>query len=180
MENFALITEKMSKLLQAHEGLNLIPYEDSGGHITIGYGHLIRAHENLEFKMNVPITLSRAEEIFQKDYDLAIDLSGNFEWFWSLNHVRKLVIVELIFNLGASKIRSFKKFLGAVERGDWETAANELLYSKWAKQVGETRSNDLASLIRTGDPLLIPKRRIRDHTPKKKDSNSKSATFAIG
>ena len=40
----------------------------------------------------------------------------------------------MIFNLGLTKLLNFKKFLGAMELGDYETAGKEMLDSRWAKQ----------------------------------------------
>ena len=43
----------------------------------------------------------------------------------------------------------FKKFLAAMEAGEWETAGVEMLDSKWAEQVGP-RSTRLRDLLLEG------------------------------
>jgi len=43
----------------------------------------------------------------------------------------------------------FKKFLAAMEAGEWETAGVEMLDSKWARQVGP-RSTRLRDLVLEG------------------------------
>jgi hypothetical protein len=40
--------------------------------------------------------------------------------------------------------------LAAMAEGLYDKAADELLDSKWAKQVGETRSTKVTEIIRTG------------------------------
>ena len=40
------------------------------------------------------------------------------------------------FNLGITRLLKFKKFLAALEQHDWETAAVEMMDSRWATQVG--------------------------------------------
>ena len=46
------------------------------------------------------------------------------------------VIVNMCFNMGAPRLSKFKKFIGGVNAGDWNTAAVEMMDSRWAKQVG--------------------------------------------
>ena len=46
------------------------------------------------------------------------------------------VIVNMCFNMGAPRLSKFKKFIGGVNSGDWNTAAVEMMDSRWAKQVG--------------------------------------------
>ena len=40
------------------------------------------------------------------------------------------------FNLGINRLLQFEKFLTALENRDYETAAVEMMDSRWAKQVG--------------------------------------------
>ena len=41
-----------------------------------------------------------------------------------------------MFNLGRTRLGKFKKFIGAINEGDWEKASIEMMDSRWAKQVG--------------------------------------------
>jgi lysozyme len=59
-------------------------------------------------------------------------------------------MINLCFNLGITKLLTFKKALAAMEQEDFELAAEEFLDSKWAKQVGPTRSEDIAYMVRSG------------------------------
>jgi lysozyme len=55
----------------------------------------------------------------------------------------------MTFNLGWSALSRFHHFLEALHKGDYEEAANEMLASLWARQVGE-RAKRLATQMRTG------------------------------
>jgi lysozyme len=55
----------------------------------------------------------------------------------------------MCFNLGIARLRGFKKMLAAMQAGDVETAAKEMLDSTWAKQVG-ARAHRLAAQWRAG------------------------------
>ena len=55
----------------------------------------------------------------------------------------------MAFNLGRGGFAGFKKARAALEAGDWQRAHDELLDSRWAKQV-PNRARDIASTILTG------------------------------
>ena len=44
------------------------------------------------------------------------------------------VIVNMCFNMGAPRLAKFKKFIAGVNNSDWNTAAVEMMDSRWAKQ----------------------------------------------
>ena len=58
-------------------------------------------------------------------------------------------MADLAFNMGLPRFHGFVKMLSALQRSDYHAAADELLDSKYAKQVVE-RSNRVAEMIRTG------------------------------
>ncbi len=68
----------------------------------------------------------------------------------TLDDVRKDAMIDIGFNLGATRLRGFKRALGAMERGEYKEAATEFLDSRWAKQVGG-RALELTDLIKTGE-----------------------------
>ena len=72
-----------------------------------------------------------------------------YPFFDDLNDVRQRVFVNMTFNLGSTRLAMFKKFLAAVEARDYETAAEEMLDSKWAEQV-KGRADRLADMMRSG------------------------------
>lgn len=55
----------------------------------------------------------------------------------------------MCFNVGVSGLLAFKRMLAACERGDYGRAAEEMLDSKWAKQVGG-RADELARMMQEG------------------------------
>ena len=54
----------------------------------------------------------------------------------------------MVFQLGIGGVSKFKKALKAVGEEDWDTAADEMLDSKWATQTPE-RATELSSIIRS-------------------------------
>jgi lysozyme len=53
----------------------------------------------------------------------------------------------MAFNLGRSRLGKFKKMIEAVNEGDYEKAAEEMIDSKWYHQVGN-RSIELVEIMR--------------------------------
>lgn len=143
------MTKKLLEMLKRHEGAVVengrhVPYRCPAGKLTIGYGRNIE-----EFG------LSEDEVEYLLDNDIARiikELSSEYPWFSSLDDVRKDAIIDISFNLGATRLRGFKRALAAMEVADYKAASTEFLDSKWARQVGG-RALELADMIRTGEYL---------------------------
>ncbi len=65
---------------------------------------------------------------------------------------------NMAFNLGATKLAGFVRFLAAVQAGSYEVAAHEMAASLWARQVGERAVRLEGMMIRgsTGSPDDAP------------------------
>jgi len=135
--------ERLIESIKKHEGYRDRVYLDSEGHLTCGWGHCLRLGSK------VPI---EASEAFFK-VDLATAVSDYIRFPKKITNglsiSRKRVIVEMIFNIGFPKLQGFVKMLAALEAGDFETAAKEMLQSKWRSQVGN-RAIELAEKMKSG------------------------------
>ena len=126
-----------------HEGSRNTPYIDSVGVQTIGIGH----------NLHKPLSERAILQIFQDDVaDAKNDCLHAFPFFADLTEARQWVLINMCFNLGLRGLQKFTKFLAAVELGDYETAANEMLDSLWAKQV-KVRARDLAQMMRGSEAI---------------------------
>ncbi len=89
--------------------------------------------------------------LLEKDIERVIkELSSEYRWFTDLDEVRKDAMIDISFNLGATKLRKFVLALDAMERADYKTASEEFLDSDWSRTV-KGRSVELASMIATGE-----------------------------
>jgi len=129
--------------IKRHEGYRDKVYLDSEGHLTCGWGHCLR--------LGTKVPVASSEAFFEADLATAVSdyLRLPKKLTDKLNIPRKRVIVEMIFNLGFAKLQEFVKMLTALEAGDFETAAKEMLDSKWAVQV-KGRATELAEIMRKG------------------------------
>jgi lysozyme len=134
--------------IKQHEGFRLKAYRDSLDYWTIGYGHLLNKGD---YPMIETIDKEEAQKLFETDFEVALtDAKKIFSDVWdNLSDKRKIALIDMSFNLGAAKLSAFKRMIAAVERGDFERAANEALASKWAKQVGK-RAITIAEQLRKG------------------------------
>ncbi|MBU9282345.1 lysozyme [Burkholderia multivorans] len=126
--------------LSRDEGRRLKPYVDTVGKTTIGVGR------NLT---DVGITDAECDLLLSNDIDRTVAwLDRNLPWWRQLDAVRQRVIVNMAFNMGGSLL-TFTNTLAAMKRGDYAAAADGMLASKWATQVG-ARATRLAAMMRSG------------------------------
>jgi lysozyme len=130
----------LQDMLIRHEGLKLKAYLCTGGKLTIGVGR------NLE---DNGISEDEAFYLLSNDIKKAYQDAESFAWFSSLTEARQIVIIDMMFNLGKNKFSKFNQLLKALDQGDFNTAAKEMISSEWSKQVGK-RSIELAAIMKTG------------------------------
>jgi len=134
--------QKLKALLVKHESYKQFPYSDTTGHITIGVGR------NLSDR-----GISTTEAFYLLDDDIIFfvsKLNHFLPWFAKLDENRQIALCDMCFNLGVQGFLGFQKMISALERGDYQEAAKEMLDSKWSQQVGE-RATCLANIIFTGE-----------------------------
>ena len=142
MEQRQLSTELIQRV-KRHEGFRSEPYVDTLGHITIGYGHKVQS-------------VSEPEAGGQLLHDLWIARSGALQLFspdiWpALNDIRKDVLTEMVFQLGKNGVSKFVKMKWALDKGDYQEAANQMILSRWYEQTTH-RCTTLAGMMRNGLP----------------------------
>ncbi|NCW69313.1 MAG: hypothetical protein EBV86_12235 [Marivivens sp.] len=74
-------------------------------------------------------------------------------WFPDLHDLPldvKRAIVDLSFNIGRTKLSKFVRLRAALSRRDWVAASDEMMDSRWYRQVG-LRAVVLVEMVRTCD-----------------------------
>ncbi len=126
------------------EGVVLSAYEDSEGFLTIGVGRLI------DPRRGGGITYDEALYLLGHDIErVQRQLLTALPWLTQLDAARQRVLLNMAFNLGVSGLLGFKETLQAVRHGNYSRAAERMLHSKWAAQVG-ARATRLAALMKNG------------------------------
>ena len=133
---------KLEDQLIEHEGLRLDMYRDSVGIRTIGVGRNLE-HVGLR-------TEAEARYLLRSDIvAIRSELERSVPWVGDLDEVRQRVVMDMAFNLGVAGLRRFEKTLRLVANGHYGRAAQEMLRSRWADQVGQ-RAKTLSKMMATG------------------------------
>lgn len=138
------MNEKLRAQLSRDEGRIPHAYQDLLGFWTIGVGHLIDVDKGGKLP----------EEIIDAllDYDIrkhSQELIARLPWVAQLDPARQGVLINMAFNLGVTGLLGFAVTLGKVQAGDYAGAADNMLKSRWAEQVGP-RATRLSEQMRTG------------------------------
>ena len=140
------MTEKLLEMLKRHEGVKSHVYLCSAGYETIGVGRNIS-------KSGMGLSDDEVDYLLENDIVRVIkELSSEYPWFKDLDDVRKDAMIDISFNLGATRLRGFKRALAAMEVADYTTAAKEFLDSKWSRDV-KGRATELCYMIEMGSYL---------------------------
>ena len=125
-----------------HEGLELSLYKCTGDKWTIGVGR------NLDDR---GITEDEARYLLKNDIAIVEEeLLRNKPSVADLDGVRQRILVDMGFNLGIPTLLKFQNMWTAIEDEDWIEASEQMLDSRWAKQVGR-RAIRLADAMKTGE-----------------------------
>lgn len=136
MEN--KLVKKILDHIKEYEGYSNVLYKCTSNKWTIGYGR------NLQ---DVGISKDEAEYMLNNDVDIAIqELEENFD-LWNLPEAAQIVLVDMCYNLGLTKLLDFKLMLKAIEEDDWQEAAHQLMSSKYASQVKRRARFNAALLL---------------------------------
>ena len=125
--------------LKIDEGVVYGVYKDPLGFLTFGVGHLITRDDDEDgLPEGYDVSEERVRDAFEQDLNIMIsECEILFEARWN-NFPAELqeVLVNMMFNLGRPRLGKFKKFIGHLENHHWKLASEEMLDSKWARQVG--------------------------------------------
>lgn len=134
--------DSLAQQLLVDEGFVPHAYQDSLGFWTIGVGRLIdqRKHGGI----------TRDEAMFLLRNDIKrhwSELVAALPWVEAAPEAVQEVLANMCFNLGLAGLLGFRQTLAHLEAGRWAEAADEMLQSKWATQVG-ARAGRLAARLR--------------------------------
>ena len=135
----------MDKLLESvkkHEGYRNKVYLDTLNKRTVGVGHLCVEdfwEDDKEYEESFLM------EILEKDLQSAIDQADDKCKGLTISDDAKIIIIEMIFQLGGNGVSKFRKMWQALQQNppDYAEASVQMLDSRWAKQT-PNRANEMA------------------------------------
>ena len=137
------------------EGRKARPYKDIVGKWTVGVGHNISdkglpgyaVEDLLNFGQ---LTDKSIDRLLADDVDEVLRDTSTIKCFDALTNARKSVLADMVFNMGLGSVLGFVNTLNFISQGKFSEAADQMLKSKWAEQVGN-RAIELAKIMRDGE-----------------------------
>ena len=129
--------DQLRKELERDEGVKYEVYHDHLGYPTFGIGHLI-TDDDPEWGASVgtEVDSNRVQEAFETDVETVLsDCERLYVQFEHLPEEVQLIVANMMFNMGYTRLSKFKGMKRCVDARDWEWAADEMVDSKWYKQV---------------------------------------------
>ena len=131
-------TNQLREELKIDEGVKYEIYLDHLGYPTFGIGHLVRSTDpESGCEVGTSVTEHRVNEAFDEDIKTVLeDCERLYPFsFFDLPEEVQLIIANMMFNMGYSRLSKFVGMHRAVEAKDWNTAADEMVDSRWYSQV---------------------------------------------
>lgn len=140
--------QDVKNMIKRHEGVRYKAYKDSLGLWTIGVGHLIGDGKSQGPYEGKTLTEGEVDALFEEDFAHHYAIAQGTPGWQLANETGKGAMIDLAFNMGKwwTKWPKTSELLG---QGEFESAANEMLDSKWAKQV-KGRATTVTDMIRMG------------------------------
>lgn len=140
---------RLMEQLQKHEGLRLHTYVCTAGVATIGYGSTSYPNGKRVALSDPTITIDEAEEMLADYVDKKVFpvIKLMFKEFNSFSDTRKIALCDMLYNLGESRMKGFKKMIAAIHANNWVEAGKQAMDSSWYKQVGGRAKTVVNQLI---------------------------------
>lgn len=129
--------EKLRRQLEIDEGRIDKIYKDHLGYPTFGIGHLILESDPEHGQpIGTPVSKERTNEAFEKDVATVLkDCVKLYPDFYELPEEAQQIIANMMFNMGLTRLSKFRNMKKAVDAGNWMKAADEMMDSRWYRQV---------------------------------------------
>jgi lysozyme len=152
------ITRQGIALIEMFEGVELKPYKDPAGHMTVGFGHKIEKGEPIPDEISMETAYALLEQDLKDTLDavsemITVPVSDN----------QFTALVCFAFNLGPGALKR-STLLRKLNEGDYRGAAAQ--FSKWTKAGPKGSKYELKGLVkrraaeelvfRSPDPVWTP------------------------
>jgi len=131
----------IQEFIKNNEGYRGEVYIDSAGIPTGGWGHAFIEGSRLSLHVCMELFAADFQEAMLRFRQLNLPAYGP----------RKMVLVDMIFNMGVGGVLTFEKMLSAIGRGDYVEAARQILDSKYARLDCPARAIRNAKIMETGE-----------------------------
>ena len=140
---------KLREQLKIDEGCVNEIYTDHLGYPTFGIGHLIVESDPENGQaVGTPVSDDRVDAAFDADVKVVLsECKVLYPDFDDLPEEAQQIIANMMFNLGRPRLSKFVGMKRGVDAKDWNAAADEMVDSRWYRQVG-ARAERLVNRMR--------------------------------
>lgn len=141
--------QRLREDLEIDEGVKHEIYLDHLGYPTFGIGHLVTDTDPEHGQpVGTAVSNDRVIEAFESDLvGVMSDCERLYSDFGDLPEEAQQVIANMMFNMGRPRLSKFKGMKRGVDARDWNVAADEMIDSRWYRQV-TNRADRLVQRIR--------------------------------
>ncbi|WP_237393388.1 glycoside hydrolase family protein [Helicobacter pylori] len=129
-------------LIVDSEGFSPFVYTDKMGHPTIGYGYNLSVYSYEGKRITKPQAYGLLTDILKENHKALL----SYGWYKNLDAMRRMVILDLSYNLGLSGLLKFKQFIKAIEDKNYALAVEKLQKSPYFNQVRKRASRNMEIL----------------------------------
>jgi len=128
----------LKKRVKSSEGFRAVPYQDTEGVWTFGYGFTRIEKDEADAVIQIKLRKRIESDLLLFPREIS-----------HLNEKRLMIFIEMLYQLGVAGVQEFKNFRDACIKQDWVRASDEMLNSKWHTQTPE-RCERLAREFKEG------------------------------
>ena len=146
--------DQLRRELDEDEGCVYEIYLDHLGYPTFGIGHLVTKRDREHgWSVGTDVDEYRVHEVFEEDVQTVLsDCKKLYHNFYHLPEEVQLIIANMMFNMGLTRLSKFKGMKRGVDDCVWQAAADEMVDSRWYRQV-TNRAERLVKRMRNVTPI---------------------------
>ena len=132
--------ELARQVIERHEGYTRFPKPDAHNTLEVGYGLNLNRRG---------LYRDEADWLVIQEVTRLYGWLSSFDWFSPMSVNRQAALIDMAYDLGEDGIEEFARMMAWLDSRDYASAADEMLNSKWAIEVGQRAADD-ARLMRDG------------------------------
>ena len=136
--------DNLKEMIAKHEGYEPRVYKCTNGYDTIGYGFAIK-----DLYMDKEVADLILDQKIQEMLKRILSDKDWGEWFSEKPQHIQEVLINMIFQIGFSGVKKFKKTIQYIKDDNFLMAGEEMLDSKWAKSDSPNRAKELSEIVKS-------------------------------
>ena len=134
----------LKEMIAKHEGYEPRVYKCTNGYDTIGYGFAIK-----DLYMDKEVSDLILDQKIQEMLKRILSDKDWGEWFSEKPQHIQEVLINMIFQIGFSGVKKFRKTIQYIKDDNFLLASEEMLDSKWAKSDSPNRAKELSEIVKS-------------------------------